>query len=122
MEQNNAIYKNSVEITGNISSINEIKQKSNGKDFLYINVAQNSKDGKASYYPIYLDGVMLEEFQKEGLKLGDRITAVGKLESYQKDSKQTLQIRPFNIKRAEIEKAKETTQNVNRDNSKEIDM
>ena len=122
MEQNNAVYKNSVEITGNISSINEIKQKSNGKDFMYINVAQNSKDGKASYYPVYLDGVMLEEFQKEGLKLGDRITAVGKLESYQKDSKQTLQIRPFNIKRAEIEKTKETTQTVNRENSKEIDM
>lgn len=123
MEQNNnAIYKNSVEITGNISSIGEIKQKSNGKDFLYINVAQNSRDGKPSYYPVYLDGVMLENFQKEGLKLGDRITAIGKLESYQKDSKQTLQIRPFNVKRAEIEKAKETTQSVNRDNNKEIDM
>ena len=79
MEQNNnnAIYKNSVEITGNISSIGEIKQKSNGKDFLYINVAQNSRDGKPSYYPVYLDGTMLEDFQKQDLKLGDRITAIG---------------------------------------------
>ena len=77
-------YKNSVEITGNISSIGEIKQKSNGKDFMYINIAQNSKDGKASFYPLYLDGTMLEKFNEKGLKVGDRIVTIGKLESYQR--------------------------------------
>ena len=65
-------YKNSVEITGNISSIGEIKQKSNGNNFMFINIAQNSKDGKASFYPIYLDGVMLEKFLQQNLKIANK--------------------------------------------------
>lgn len=113
---------NSIEITGNISSIGEIKQKSNGNEFMYINIAQNSRDGKASYYPMYLDGVMLEEFKKKDLNVGDRITTLGKLESYQKDSKQTLQIRPFEINKVEKELNKETTQAVDKENTSEIDM
>lgn len=121
MEKNTS-YKNVVEITGNISSIGEIKQKSNGKEFMYINIAQNSKDGKASFYPIYLDGVMLDKFKNEELKVGDRITTVGKLESYQKDSKQTLQIRPFEVKKVEIQHTKENTQAVSKETTNEIDM
>ena len=116
-----ASYKNSVEITGNISSMSEIKTKSNGKEYMYINIAQNSKDGKASFYPIYLDGVMLDKFKEQNLQVGNRITAVGKLESYQKDSKQTLQIRPFDFEKVEFEKAKETTQPT-KETTQEIDM
>ena len=93
--EKNVSYKNTVEITGNISSIGEIKQKSNGKEFMYINIAQNSKD---------------------------RITTVGKLESYQKDSKQTLQIRPFEVQKVEIQHTKETTQTVSKETTNEIDM
>lgn len=115
-------YKNSVEITGNISSIGEIKQKSNGKDFMYINIAQNSKDGKASFYPLYLDGTMLEKFNEKGLKVGDRIVTIGKLESYQKDSKQAIQIRPFEINKVEKEIKKENEQTVSKESSAEIDM
>lgn len=113
---------NSIEITGNISSIGEIKQKSNGNEFMYINIAQNSRDGKASYYPMYLDGVMLEEFKKKDLKIGDRITTVGKLESYQKDSKQTLQIRPFEVEKVEYENTKDNSQTVKNESTKEVDM
>ena len=115
-------YKNSVEITGNISSISEIKTKTNGKEYMYINIAQNSKDGKASFYPIYLDGAILEEFKDKGLKVGNRITAIGKLESYQKDSKQTLQIRPFKVQKVEIQHTKETTQTVNKETINEINI
>lgn len=121
-KKENVIYKNSVEITGNISSISDIRTKSNGKQFLYISVAQNSRDGKASFYPIYLDGVMLEKFQKEGLKVGDRINAIGRMDSFQKDSKQTLQIRPFEINKVEYQRVRENTQNMTKDNSNEISM
>ena len=58
MEQQNN-YKNSIEITGNIASMSEVKEKSNGKNFMYMNIAQNSRDGRASFYPIYLDGNIL---------------------------------------------------------------
>lgn len=116
-------YKhNSVEMAGNISSIGEIKTKSNGNEFMYINIAQNSKDGKSSFYPIYLDGIILEKFKKNGYKIGDRITAVGKLESYQKDSKQTLQIRPFEVEKVEYEKTKDNSQTVKNESTKEVDM
>lgn len=116
-------YKhNSVEITGNISSIGEIKTKSNGNEFMYINIAQNSKDGKASFYPVYLDGVMLETFKKDGYKVGDRITTIGKLESYQKDSKQTLQIRPFEVEKVVYESTKDNSQIVKNESTKEVDM
>jgi len=115
-------YKNSVEITGNISSISDIRTKANGKQYMYINIAQNSRDGKASFYPIYLDGVMLEKFKEQDLKVGNRITTTGKLESYQKDSKQTLQIRPFDLQKVEFEKNKETNQSYTKPVSQEIDM
>lgn len=115
-------YKNSVEITGNISSISDIRTKANGKQYMYINIAQNSRDGKASFYPIYLDGVMLEKFKEQDLKVGNRITTTGKLESYQKDSKQTLQIRPFDLQKVEFEKNKETNQSYTKPASQEIDM
>lgn len=116
-------YKhNSVEMTGNVSSIGEIKTKSNGNEFMYINIAQNSKDGKASFYPVYLDGVMLEKFKNDGYKVGDRITAVGKLESYQKDSKQTLQIRPFEVEKVEYENTKDNSQTVKNESTKEVGM
>ncbi len=116
-------YKhNSVEMTGNISSIGEIKTKSNGNEFMYINIAQNSKDGKASFYPVYLDGVMLDKFKNGDYKVGDRITAVGKLESYQKDSKQTLQIRPFEVEKVEYENTKDNSQTVKNESTKEVDM
>lgn len=121
MEKNKS-YKNSVEITGNISSIGEIKQKSNGKEFMYVNIAQNSRDGKASFYPLYLDGVMLDKFKNEELKVGDRITTIGKLESYQKDSKQTLQIRPFEVEKVVFERTKEHNQTISKENTNEIDM
>ena len=49
MEQQNN-YKNSIEITGNIASMSEVKEKSNGKNFMYMNIAQNSRDGRASFY------------------------------------------------------------------------
>ena len=123
MEKTNSNnYNNSVKITGNISSIGEVKQKSNGNNFMYINIAQNSKDGRASFYPLYLDGVMLEEFNKKNLQIGDRISAVGKLESYQKDSKQAIQIRPFEINKVEKQIKKEYNQTSSKENSTEIDM
>lgn len=102
------LYNNSVEITGNIASISDKMQKKNGKDFMYVNVAQNSAYGKPSFYPLYLDGEILEEFEKENFKVGDRIKTVGKLESYQKDSKQTLHIKPFEISNAKLERRKNT--------------
>lgn len=113
---------NSVKITGNISSIGEIKTKSNGNEFMYINIAQNSKDGKVSFYPLYLDGIMLEKFKENSYEVGNRITAVGKLESYQKDSKQTLQIKPFELEKVEYEKMKSNSQTVKKESIKEVDM
>ena len=99
-------YKhNSVEMTGNISSIVEIKTKSNVNEFMYNKIAQ-----------------ILEKFKKNGYKIGDRSTAVGKLESYQKDSKQTLQIRPFEVEKVEYEKTKDNSQTVKNESTKEVDM
>lgn len=102
------LYNNSVEITGNIASISDEMQKKNGKSFMYVNIAQNSGYGKASFYPLYLDGEILEEFKKNNFKVGDRIKTVGKLESYQRDSKQTLHIKPFEISNAKLEKRQDT--------------
>ena len=38
----------------------------------------------------YIDGNILENVLKEDLQVGNKITVVGKLDSYQKDGKQTL--------------------------------
>jgi len=103
------MYSNSVEITGNIASISEKRKKSNGKDYMYVNVAQNSRYGKASYYPLYLDGEILGNFEKSEFKVGDRIKTVGKLESYKRDSKQTMHIKPFEIEDAKLERQKESS-------------
>lgn len=98
---------NTVTLTGVISSMSEVKKKSNGKDYLYINIVQNDKNGKASYYPLYLDGTSLENFYKEEYKIGDRVCVLGKLDSYQKDSKTTVHVRPFEFSKVEQkEKAK----------------
>lgn len=120
MEQQNN-YKNSIEITGNIASMSEVKEKSNGKNFMYMNIAQNSRDGRASFYPIYLDGNILENVLKEDLQVGNKITVVGKLDSYQKDGKQTLQNRPFEIQKIEKQIVQENTRVIS-SNSKEMDM
>jgi len=113
---------NNYEIIGNISSKSDVKQKSNGKEYMYINIAQNSKDGKVSYYPVYLDGKMLEEFRDKDLKVGDRIYITGKLESYSKDGKISLQIRPFEMEKIEYEKKQENTKSNNQEQSNEIGL
>ena len=97
-------------------------KKTNGNEFRYINIAQNDVNGKASFYSVYLDGKMLEEFNKNNYKVGERIKLNGKLESYQKDSKVTLQIRPFEMNKAPYEKTKENNQAVSKtqDNGIEI--
>lgn len=112
--------KNSIEMIGNISSIGDTKKKTNGKEYRYINIAQNSKDGTASYYPLILEGQMLEEFNNKNLQVGDRINVVGKIESYQKDSKQTLQIKPFQLNKVERNLEKNNS-NVEK-NIKEMDI
>lgn len=115
------IGTNNFELTGNISSIGGVKLKSNGKEFMYFDVAQNSKDSKdASYFPVYLDGKMLEEFREKELKVGDRIALIGKMESYLKNGKTTLQVRPFEIYKVEYEKKQEVTKSNNQENSFEV--
>ena len=103
------LYDNGFEITGNISSISKKMKKANGKDFMFVSVAQNDGNGRASFYPHYLDGETLKKFEESGFKVGDRVKTIGKIESYQKDGKSTLQIRPFEIQDASLRKKKETT-------------
>ena len=116
--------KNRSEITGNISSIGELKEKSNGKQFMYINVAQNTKDGKPLYHPVYLDGVMLDDFNEKGFKVGDRINVVGMLEPYKstKDNKTSIHIRPFTLHKIEREKNKERSQDNTKKSSMEVEI
>lgn len=98
---------NTVTLTGVISSMSELKTKSNGKNYLYINIVQNDRNGKASYYPLYLDGATLENFYKDRYQIGDRVHVLGKLDSYQKDSKTTVHVRPFEFIKVEKEKTKD---------------
>lgn len=115
------IRKNSLEITGNISSIGEIKKKSNGREYMYVNIAQNYKDREeASFYPLYLDGKMLGEFYDKELKIGNRIAVIGKLESYSNNGKTTMQIRPFEIEKVVYEKKEEVTKSNSQENSYEV--
>lgn len=104
------ISHNSINITGNISSISDIKKKSNGNDYMYINIAQNTKNGESSFYPLYLDGVILDKFNQLDLKIGDRINAVGKLDSFNKNSKNVMQIKPFELKKIEKKQVKQENQ------------
>jgi len=99
----------SVQMEGRIASVSEKRQKTNGKDYMYVNVVQNTgRYGKPSYFPLYLDGKILEEYEEKGFKVGDKIEFGGKLESYQKDSKQTMHIKPFEISHSKLEKQKDT--------------
>lgn len=111
-------YKgNSIEMTGNIASIGEKKQKSNGKDGMYVTIARNSTDGKGSFYPVYLDGVMLEKFENENFKVGDLMAISGKVESFKKESGNTIHFRPFSLDK--IEKKKDYSKDTN---NKEMDI
>ena len=121
-QKNNVIYTNSLNITGNIASMSDVRLKSNGKKFMYLDIAQNSRDGKASFYSIYLDGVMLDKFQEMGLKVGDRINAQGRLDSFQKDSKNTYQIKPFTLNKIEYQKTREMEKDIQKENTNEISM
>lgn len=106
-KRNEVSYKNSLDISGNISQIGELKNKSNGKPFRYIHFAQNDRNGTPSYYQVFLDGEMLEKFNEKDFKVGDKIAIVGKVETFQKDSKTSYQIRPFDLDKNYIEKNNE---------------
>ena len=95
---------------GIISSVGEIKQKSNGKEGMYINIAINSKEGESSFYPLYLDGKILDTFREKGLKKGDLISFVGKAESFKRESGTTIHFRPFELEKIEKNKEKNTSE------------
>ena len=110
-------YKNSIEIGGNIASISDIKKNTQGKDFCYVSIVQNSRTGKASYYSIYLEDKFLKQFQEDGYQKGDYFHIIGKLQTYQKENKTAFQLRPYEIVKFEKSNTKE-----NSNTEKEVDM
>lgn len=106
MEQN--YRKNSINITGIISSIGEIRKNVNNKEFMYFDISQ-SNNNRPSYFTIYLEGDMLEEFKQKDFKKSDRIDISGKLETYNKDGKNRFHIRPDKMTKLEKQKVKEDT-------------
>lgn len=107
------LRRNSSSLIGNISSIGDIKTKSNGKEYRYINIAQNdSFDDKGKFYPVFLEGETLD--MNRDLKVGQRIYVSGKLESYvNEDKENVLYVKAFEIQ--ELEKNKTQEQEVDND-------
>ncbi len=100
------MYENNIKISGRISSISDIHTTSSGKEFCYINIAQNGRDNKGRFYSVYLSDKQLEDFQNRNYKIGDPIRLVGRLDFYQKDGRNNYQIRPYEF--LDIESSKES--------------
>ena len=111
-------YKNSIEIGGNIASISDIKKNTQGKDFCYVNIAQNSRTGIAVSKSHKNDfDKFLKQFQEDGYQKGDYFHIIGKLQTYQKENKTAFQLRPYEIVKFEKSNTKE-----NSNTEKEVDM
>ncbi|MDO5568749.1 MAG: single-stranded DNA-binding protein [bacterium] len=104
------LRRNSSSLIGNISSIGDIKTKSNGKEYRYINIAQNdSFNDKGKFYPIFLEGETLD--MNKDLTVGQRIYVSGKLESYvNEDKENVLYVKAFEIEELEKTKTQDQTE------------
>ena len=75
--------KNTFELEGNVSNINEIYTNQNGKKSLRFDLAQNN-NGEAQFLPIVLKGELVNTYGSE-IQKGDWISVKGRINTYSKD-------------------------------------
>lgn len=96
-----SINKNNIEITGTISSISKENYTTNGKKFIFFDIAQDTKqqDGtyNHTYYSIKLSSDLILRY-KEIIKIGNKIYVNGYLTNYIKDGIKHYYIFPNTIK------------------------
>lgn len=90
----NSEIVNSFSLVGNIASVNEVKEQTNGKKFRYFTLAQNNKyedkDGELKNVPSFISLKIYEKaFPKfeNILKVGNYVNVFGKINVYKDDTK-----------------------------------
>lgn len=94
------MFKNSFNLIGNISSINEIKVQSNGKKYRYFGIAQNSKyknkNGEdvtnTSFFNIKIYENDFEKFEPL-LEIGKYVYVQGFLNNYQDENNKCKEVK-----------------------------